>query len=193
MMPAFEQWPKEAAIVARLLGGYGELEFMMGVCLGRALNDFKKSMRILFRTRGETARIELADALTGDFARENGLYDKYSDALGGIRACKNIRNQFSHCHWATTVHGLFYVDLNAAADAGDKFEYKWKHASLSSLEEMESYFRYTHNCFLHVESELHARRGGPALLAFPMPSKRQPPGPPVPLAADILSHLPRGL
>ena len=113
IMPAFHNWPAEAAIISRLLGYYGELEFMMGICLGHALSDRRKALKVLFRTRGETPRINLADALT-------------------------------------------------------------------------------HDCFLHVEHQMNANRGGPKSIAFPMPAKRQPPPELDPLAQDILGLLPSG-
>ena len=193
IMPAFHNWPAEAAIISRLLGYYGELEFMMGICLGHALSDRRKALKVLFRTRGETPRINLADALTKDAAAKDGLASNYADALGGIRQCLSTRNRFSHCHWASLYgKGLFYVDLNKAAAAGEKFEYGWKQASLPWLEEWESYFKFAHDCFLHVEHQMNANRGGPKSIAFPMPAKRQPPPELDPLAQDILGLLPSG-
>jgi hypothetical protein len=40
LMPAFHDWPAEAAIIARLLAGYGELEFQLAISAGTALTDF---------------------------------------------------------------------------------------------------------------------------------------------------------
>lgn len=72
-MPAFRDWPKEAGLIAHLLGGYGELEFMLAICTSRALDDLTKGARVIFRTRGETARINLADVLMADAYRAAGI------------------------------------------------------------------------------------------------------------------------
>jgi hypothetical protein len=60
-------------IISRILGGYGELEFLLAVCLGNVLGDTKKALRVFFRTRGETARIATADALAVDDYGNAGL------------------------------------------------------------------------------------------------------------------------
>jgi hypothetical protein len=39
LMPAFHQWPDEAAIVGRLLVDYGELEFDSALSLGHAISN----------------------------------------------------------------------------------------------------------------------------------------------------------
>ena len=61
--PAFEHCPDEALIIARILGGYGGLEPLLALCLANVLGDNRKALRVMFRSRGETPRINTADAL----------------------------------------------------------------------------------------------------------------------------------
>jgi hypothetical protein len=63
IMPAFEQYPKEGEIAGRLLAGYGELEFDLCQCLQYAMDERQTAIRVMFRTRGEEQRIQIADAL----------------------------------------------------------------------------------------------------------------------------------
>lgn len=196
-LPAFRDWPKEADLIAHLLGGYGELEFMLAVCAGRALNDVTKAARAVFRVRGETARIRLADALMADAYEGAGLKAQYADALGATRQCLRIRNRFSHCHWASLKNeGLFLTELGEAALAGaGPLTYSWRHVTLTHLEECDEYFNYAHRCFWYIEAQFQKAHGRApsSSFVFPMPAKRQPPPELSPPAPDILALLPRAL
>src|SRR5688500_6557574 len=60
---AFQRYPKEAAIIGRLLAGYGDLEYELHLSLGAALGSDEAALRAMFRVRGEKQRIQIADAL----------------------------------------------------------------------------------------------------------------------------------
>lgn len=196
-MPAFRDWPEEANLIAHLLGGYGELEFMLAACVGRSMDNLRKGARVIFRTRGETPRINLADVLMGDAFRAAGLGSQYADALGGVRQCLKIRNRFSHCHWATLhKRGLFLTQLGDAAAAGsDELRYSWRHITLPHLKDCDEYFTYAARCLWHIEGEFQKLRGrkGGSPFPIPMPAKRQPPPEPSPPDPDTLALLPKEL
>ncbi len=196
-MPAFYEWPTESGIVARLLGGYGELEFELALCMGHSISDKRKGLRDFFAARGEKARIKLASSEAGEWMRLTGIGNQFAQALDGIRACKDIRNSLSHCHWASLKHdqpsdGLFYVNVeeSAAASTGP-IVYQWRHASLPWLQDCEAYYRYTSDCLWHVQGRMAAQRGQPAPLAFIMPQRRKPPAKFVPAHADSVTLLPK--
>jgi hypothetical protein len=111
ILPAFLAFPKEAAIIGRLIAGYGELEFEFTQCAGRALGDQETAARALYRLRGEDSRMQVADALMRPSYAKHGLGDAYNTALGSMRFCKSIRNQYAHCHWLPTKAGLFFTDF----------------------------------------------------------------------------------
>jgi hypothetical protein len=198
-MPAFQQWPTEAGIIARLLGGYGELELELALCLGHAISDKRKGIRDFFATRGETARIRLASVQAGPWMRATGIGDEFARTLVGVRACKDIRNSLSHCHWASLKHnqpsdGLFYVNLekSAAASTGAApIVYQWRHATLPWLQDCEAYYRYASDCLWHVQGRMAAQRGQPSSASFIMPPRRKPPAVFVPVSADSLARLPK--
>jgi SAM domain (Sterile alpha motif) len=60
------------------------------------MND---ALRILFRVRGEGPRIEVADAVARPAYTQIGLGGAWGNGIGAARVCKNIRNQYAHCHW----------------------------------------------------------------------------------------------
>lgn len=197
IMPAFHEWPTEAGTIARLLGGYGELEFELALCTGHAISDKRKGIRNFFAARGETARIKLAKSEASVWMRLSGLKEQFADALDAIRECRDIRNSLSHCHWASLKHGLpsdglFYVSLerSAAASTGS-IVYQWQHASLERLQEFEAYYKYATDCLWHVQGRIAAVRGQPQPLSFVMPAKRKPPPKFVPAPPDSLALLPK--
>jgi hypothetical protein len=63
VMPAFHRFPNEAAMIGRLLAGYAELEIGLLHCVSVVREDFDAVLKSMFRTRGETRRIDVADAL----------------------------------------------------------------------------------------------------------------------------------
>src|ERR1051326_7993071 len=94
IMPAFGRRPKEAAHIGNMLAGYGELEYDLAQCLSSVLGDKHAGFRAFFRMKGESSRIEVTDALIKGPFHEVGLGDGYNEALGAIRWCKSIRNQY---------------------------------------------------------------------------------------------------
>ncbi|MCF8706763.1 hypothetical protein [Rhizorhapis sp. SPR117] len=96
-------FPEETAILGRILSGYGELEFDIAFLLQFALGDDRDvAFKSLFGIRGETARIDIADNLMRRRYKEVGLGDDYGEAIGSMRHCLKIRNQYAHCHLSTS-------------------------------------------------------------------------------------------
>ena len=52
ILPAFLRYPDEAAILGRLVAGYGELEYELGECLAVTTVDSDAARRDLFLVRG---------------------------------------------------------------------------------------------------------------------------------------------
>lgn len=181
IMPAFHEWPAEAAIIARLLGGYGELEFELALCMGHSIRDMRKGIRDFFAARGEKARIDLAKTEASLAMRLTGIADEFGRALQAIRHCKDIRNSLSHCHWASLKHGqpsdgLFYLNLEQSATASSgPIVYEWRQATLAWLQDCEAYYRYTTDCLWHLQGRIATQRGQPMPLSFIMPKRRKPP------------------
>jgi hypothetical protein len=198
-LPAFREWRCEAAIIGRLLAGYGEFEFQLALCVGHAVRDVRQAIRDIFTIRGAEDRIKLAKKMAREPMRLTGLKDQFAETLAAVRVCKGIRNDLAHCHWATLVgghesDGLFFVNVEDAAreKSPKKIVYRWQHASLSRLQQMESYFDYTRDCLLHVEFAMAAHRGQPGSVALPvMPTKQKQPPKTVPASRASVARLPK--
>src|SRR5215210_3641414 len=115
ILPSFARYPAEAAIIGRILAGYGELEFELATCVGECVQGTRTAFRILFRTRGESARILTADAILRSIYEENGLADAWEITRQGMVWCKNTRNRYAHCHWYDDEGGLFFTHIEKAA------------------------------------------------------------------------------
>jgi hypothetical protein len=64
MLYEFADFPRELEIVGQLLIAYGEIEYALLGCLRKVLDDdIHTATRILFRVKGESARIEVSDAI----------------------------------------------------------------------------------------------------------------------------------
>jgi hypothetical protein len=114
----FQDFPDEQEAIGKMLIAYGELEFAILGCIGAVLNsDMAQAVRILFRVRGEGARIEVADAIVRPAFAKVGLAPKWGNALGAARVCKGIRNQYAHCHWQVYNGQLRFMDLDTEAQS----------------------------------------------------------------------------
>lgn len=187
LMPAFHRFPLEAALIGRLLAGYGELELLLGFAAGASMGNEILGAKTIFRVRSEANRIQIADSLAREPYEKAKLGAEYADMLGAMRHCLKIRNQFTHCHWADHQEGgLFFTNLENAAFAIKGFEYDWLHVDLALLESHESYFIYATQCLWHLPAVLYVGSGKLSSHTFPMPPKRPQPS----LNNPPLEHIP---
>ena len=159
----FTNFPREREIIGQLLIAYGELEFALMGCLRQALSgDIDTATRVLFRVRGESARIEVADAIIRPAYAKVGLEAKWGNAIGAVRVCKNIRNQYAHCHWQVLKDGVLRfmnLDVDAAVSEGS-VQPRLIPLSLDLLERQFLYLEYALDWlyFLDVEYQVLAGR-----------------------------------
>jgi hypothetical protein len=172
-----ERYPEEAAVIGRLLTGYGEIEFELAHAVGVALNSFDNAIRLVFRVRNESQRLEVADAILRPFFAKIELSGQYGCALGAARHCKAIRNQYAHCHWySEEVVGLYFTNLEEAAKRREgETSFNMQQISLPLLKEQEAYFIYAQDCLVWLRRESYHRLGleGPHGRAWPT-ALRQP-------------------
>ena len=190
LMPCFDsdQADAEGRIVGRLLAGYGELELQMCMCLIVAEANIDTPIRDIFSVRGAEKRIEIGEnALKTNFSKA-GLTTELMQALSDLDWCRQIRNQYSHCHWYWTAkEGLCFVNLEELAKQPSTITSVTEdrhRIDLALPQKQEEYFWYVKQCFMHLETAYRTwdqaqTRGGrvrPASLAYPKPLKiPQPP------------------
>jgi len=148
LMPAFRIFPEEAEIIGRLLAGYTELEIDLMDCVHVARDDLDATLKAMFRVRGETQRIGVADALGRHTYRKLKLDTEFGMAIGNMRFCLKIRNQYAHCNWYDDNSGaLAFVNIEELADLNvhvtDLRSLTIHHVDVPTLEAQEAYFNYT--------------------------------------------------
>jgi hypothetical protein len=187
--PAFDRFPNEAQLIGKLLAGFGEIEFSVCRNAGHAARNVVDIIKALYRLRATSSRIDAADALArGQFHAANlGMQDQTAQTMVGI--CLRIRNQFAHCLWAdhleTPASGLFFTDLQAAADALEGFEYAWRHIDALLLAEHEAYFALTMEWLTFLDVELAIRRKELSHRGWPKPPEQEPPPFHIPLEMHV--------
>jgi len=176
IMPAFQRNEYAAIYVGRLLAGYGELEFDLANCVSGVLGEDKETgFRVLFRAKGESARIDIADAILFPFYKAAGLRDVYKTFLGAMRHCKTIRNQYAHCHWLDRDGVVYFVDLDTPVKRETGIPLAFVPVTKELLKQQEEFFCYCAELLIFLSCE-YLRRAGrlanhpwsiPAVMAEP--------------------------
>ncbi len=179
VFPIHRDFAAEMATIGRLLTDYGELEFALMHCVSCGRDDFDTVLKCMFRARGETQRIDIADALGRQIYRQFGLGTQFEMAIAAIRYCLKIRNQYSHCHWHAYDERLCFVVLekiavtNSTLSGLDDLTFHFLDANL--LTDQETYFRYTERCFTYLNYQGRAQTGKIPSNPFPWPKIQKPP------------------
>lgn len=175
----FDDFPRELGLIGQILLAYGELEFGLLGCLAEALDiDVHTTTRILFRVRGEAARLLVADAILRPAFSKHKLKDKWITAYAAARHCKNIRNQYAHCHWQLHERKLHFMDLDEDAQTQDDvMNVNFRPIDLTLLQQQYRYFEYAAAGLYFLRDRL-MRKAGKELNSPPFPEPKSIPQPP---------------
>src|SRR5262249_25488711 len=182
VMPAFYKFRGEAAIIGRLLAGYAELEIDLLNCVSVVRQDFDATLKAMFRVRGETARINVGDALGREAYDKLGLRTDFELAVSAMRYCLKIRNQYAHCNWYDDWTGrLAFVNLEEIAKGNQLISgfknLTRRYVDIPILDEQEKYFGYTDALISYTNHEGRYRAG--KLRSQPLPKPAQVSQPPL--------------
>ena len=182
IMPAFIKLPQEAAIIGRLLVGYAELELELCFCVAVAKDDFDLAFKTMFRPRGETQRVQIADAVGRPCYHRLKLGSHFEDAISAVKFCLKLRNQYAHCQWHDDYgRQLGFVELEDLANDNQPVtnlgDAEIKHLDLALLQQQEAYFVYTSRLLLYLNYEGRKREGKLTSHTFSIPKKGKRPIP----------------
>jgi hypothetical protein len=183
LLSEFKNRPRERNLIGKMLLAYGELEFAILGCVSQVLNDdIPTTTRILFRVRGETPRISVADAIMRPaLAKYPKLRAKWITAYAAANHCKNIRNQYAHCHWQLVDKNLNFIDLDDEAKSSDDpildMTVTFRPIDRSLLEKQFKYFEYAVGCMYHLRDQL-ILRSGKTIRGHRVPEPKSIPRPP---------------
>lgn len=182
VVAAFRRFPTEAAIIGRLLAGYADLEIALMHCAQVVRDDLDTVLKAMFRTRGESARIKVADAFGRHSYAQFNLETDFSMAIGAMQFCLKIRNQYAHCIWYDDNTGcLAFTNLEEIANKNvylaDMAALTIRHVDVALLNSQAAYYHYAEHFLSWVNYEGRTRAGKLKLQLVNRP--RQPTPPPL--------------
>jgi hypothetical protein len=182
MFPIHARFPKQMAIIGRLLIDYGELELDVMNCVQVARQfDLNSTLKSMFRVRGETNRVDIADALGRVPYVTLSLADEFDTMIAALRHCLRIRNKYAHAYWHDLAQGtqLCYVSLEELAkedaEVKDLGNLTFFFINEPLLLLQEQYFLYARELINYLNHEGRQRTGAIKQHFFPLPAVMTPP------------------
>ena len=180
ILRSFTEFPVEAALIGRMIAGYTDIEIDLMNCVKSARQDLDTVLKAMFRARGETQRLEIADAFGRQIYRAVDLGTQFEMAISAVRYCMKIRNQYAHSAWWNDNSGqLAFANLEELAklngEVTDLHGMTVHHVSVPHLETQFAYFEYSSDLLIWVLQEANRRTGRPAFPASNQPAALAPP------------------
>ncbi len=180
ILPPFLSFPREGAIIGHLLAGYTTLELDLMNCVQTVRDDLDTCLKVLFRARGETQRIQIGDALGRHYYHGHKLGTEFEMAIGALRHCLKIRNQYAHCVWYDDLSGkLAFVNLEELAEENDLLtdliSLTRLHVDIQLLVDQEAYFVYAGEMLTWVNLAAQNKAGKMAVQPPEKPKQISPP------------------
>lgn len=168
------------AVIGRLLVDYGELELDLMNCVQVLRNyDLNSTLKSMFRLRGETNRIDIADALGRAPYTAVKMTAEFDAVIAAVRQCLRIRNRYAHALWHNPDQVLCYVSLEELAKGDDEVRdlaaLTFFYIDEPLLLKQEAFFEYTRALINYVNHEGQFQTGKHKQRIFPLPTPVQPP------------------
>jgi hypothetical protein len=178
--PIHNRFPKLMSVVGRLLVAYGELELDLMNCIQVARGyDLNSTLKAMFRVRGETNRLDIADALGQEPYDKRGLSAEFKQMMDAVRYCLRIRNKYAHAYWHDPGTELCYLSLEELAKE-DIFVKDLTGLTFFYIDEplllrQEAYFEYARDVIRYVNHEGRVQAKEFASQPFRLPAAPTPP------------------
>lgn len=124
----------------------------------------------------------MADAIVRPaLSKHPKLRSKWICAYSAANHCKDIRNQYAHCHWQSPDGKLHFLDLDDEAKSHDDqmpvMTVSYRPIDLTLLEKQYQYFEYAVGYMYYVRDQLILLTGGQPK-GQPYPEPKSIPRPP---------------
>jgi hypothetical protein len=177
---AFNKFSNEGVLIGRLLAAYADLELSLFHCVNVTRDDFDTVYKAMFKERGESRRINIADIFGRQKYQELGLGAYFEMAISSMRYCLKIRNQFAHSLWYDDYSGLLaFANLeeitennNAIKDLKDLTIH---HIDIPILLLQQQYFEYSDSLLAWVNFDGRRIAGKPSRPQEPAPKQLERP------------------
>jgi hypothetical protein len=148
----------EVTAIGRILADYNNLEVGLLHCVQMGIGDFDRAFKSMFRERGETKRINVAEKLALAAYTALGLDEDFRVGLAAIRHALKVRNQYAHWTWWDDYSGQLAIanleDLALEPQLVKDFSnLRAHHVSAALLAEQQAFFAYVDRCLAWVNFE----------------------------------------
>lgn len=174
VLEAFNNHAAERELVGKLVLGYSDIELDLAHLASQVIGDEDTAFKVLYRTRGESQRVEVADALIRAHLAPGKFRTCYEETICHVRHCLKIRNQYAHATWIGTPAGMRFADLEEIAREHaiiDLAALTRREIDLSLLKEQEAFFRDVDASLYYLNLEQQRQAGEIANHACPAPRK----------------------
>lgn len=179
---AFREFKDEGILIGRLLVAYADLELSLFHCVNVIRDDFDTVYKAMFKARGETSRINIADIFGRQTYHKIGLGTQFEMAISSVRCCLKIRNQYAHCLWYDDNSGnLAFTNLEEIAQknnpltVNDLKTLTIQYVDVTTLSDQEAYFEYTDTLLTWLNFEGRRLAGKPSIPQKPAPKQLKKP------------------
>lgn len=161
----FYRFKAEGAAVGRLLLGYSNLEIALRTCVQVAADgDLNTVLKAMYKGRGETRRINRAEAIGMSLFAAQHLTPQFHHAIAIIRRCLQVRNQYAHwVLWDDNSGKLAFANLeslgNVKRKVRDLRKLRTFHVNATLLAEQEAYYIYCDHYMSWLNFEIRTRDG----------------------------------
>ena len=171
----FDDHQEELALIGKMILAYGELEFaVMDIVRATMGGDTEKAVKVIYRLRSESNRLEVADALITPDMRGKSYGGYWHEVYCALKRCKTIRNQYAHGQFISDGGILRFGDLDEAATSkADKFQIRMRPIHLKTLKEQWLYFEYAHHIALWLSDQIRLEMKLPRVMEAKVPKPQK--------------------
>ncbi len=184
MFPIHNTFPREMVVIGRLLVDYGELELDLMNCVQVARSfDLNATLKAMFRVRGETNRIDIADGLGRAAYIAVNLTAEFDSMIAALKHCLRIRTQVScSCLLARPKYGKRPLLTSLSEELAKENDAVRDLTALTFffideplLLQQEQFFEYTRDLIRYVNHQGRFNSGALRQQIFPLPAVVAPP------------------
>lgn len=176
---AFESFPEEGLLVGKILVAYTNLEVDLMNCIKTVLSDLDTVLKVMYRVRGETQRIMIAESLGFQTFKDLGLDSDFKLVISCLKFCVKLRNQYAHSiFWNDLGDRLVFSDLEALAKSNNKLTdvrgIQKRYIDVDLLRSQLDYFEYVSDFLMFLLNEGLKKKGGNGLQLTKPSTRGQP-------------------
>jgi hypothetical protein len=181
MFPIHGKFPRLMPIIGRLLVDYADLEVdLMNCVMMQRGPDLNGTLKAMYRVRGETNRVDIADGLGRAPFVALGMASDFDSMIAAMRHTLRIRNKYAHALWHDPGKELCYVSLEEQAkeseEVVDLTALRFFYIDEPLLLSQERFFLYTRDLITYVNYEgqyqakiIRTRNWAPPAVVAPPP------------------------